>query len=559
MIVTMIDTHLLKRHFPALFLFVITSVIFAGCNACTEVDNTPTQEDTLRYARIEKYVADDDLPNVTAELEAFLATTRPHTSRMDMKVIDRLAWYRICGKRQQEGMMLVLKGDSIAHVMEDEMMQAVFQYANGRYLVNDNMEEAQRNMKEGADRIKEYFESTTDIEEKKYCAGKLISYYSNILLYMPDEQVQERHERLEQLEQLMVQFKKEELIPQSRLNTDFLNFYQLKVNLLMDEGKEAEAEEACQKAAQIECSNTWYKERAIETMLMELGKYDEVIDKLEKRQQVYLSIGDTLELNENYCSLLGSMATCYEKLGMKEQADAYKKEHTRVEEAITLHHANQKVERLSAEYEIQQKQYQIHEERMRRHRTLTIALVTTILLFIAMAGYVYYRRTTHIMKKKNKALSAHLDQILDEKKRLKEKQESVAKKYSDKGTETPSENMKEMDADSIRTVELFINELTSRKLYCNMNFDRDALLDELHIPRRPFPQKFETCTGTSISQFIQSLRLEYAADMIRNNKDYTIDAISLESGFSSRATFYRNFTKQFGITPTEYRAQCFEK
>ncbi|MBO4665121.1 MAG: helix-turn-helix transcriptional regulator, partial [Bacteroidaceae bacterium] len=110
-------------------------------------------------------------------------------------------------------------------------------------------------------------------------------------------------------------------------------------------------------------------------------------------------------------------------------------------------------------------------------------------------------------------------------------------------------------AEDFTAIERFIYELTSRKLFTDINFNRDSLIDELHIQKRTFTKKFEAYTGNSFKEYITSLRLEYAAQLIKEHPEYTIEAIAMECGIASYVTFHRNFTRHFGIAPSSYRAQ----
>ena len=109
---------------------------------------------------------------------------------------------------------------------------------------------------------------------------------------------------------------------------------------------------------------------------------------------------------------------------------------------------------------------------------------------------------------------------------------------------------------AIEQVLKFVEELISRKLFCDSNFDRETLMTECNLNRRLVTRYFETVMGKSYSKFLAVTRVEYAADQIRKFPNYTIEAIAAECGIASRATFYRLFSDHFGISPTDYRRQC---
>jgi AraC-like DNA-binding protein len=70
-------------------------------------------------------------------------------------------------------------------------------------------------------------------------------------------------------------------------------------------------------------------------------------------------------------------------------------------------------------------------------------------------------------------------------------------------------------------------------------------LDELLVQRK----------GISFVEWLNSFRIEYAKNLLLSNDQYTIDALSTMSGFSSRSAFYAAFKKITQITPTEYIKQ----
>jgi AraC family transcriptional regulator, dual regulator of chb operon len=63
---------------------------------------------------------------------------------------------------------------------------------------------------------------------------------------------------------------------------------------------------------------------------------------------------------------------------------------------------------------------------------------------------------------------------------------------------------------------------------------------------------FKECFHQTPSQFINELRLNYAANLLTNS-DESIVAISLESGFENLSHFYHQFKRKFNISPARFR------
>ena len=59
----------------------------------------------------------------------------------------------------------------------------------------------------------------------------------------------------------------------------------------------------------------------------------------------------------------------------------------------------------------------------------------------------------------------------------------------------------------------------------------------------------------SFYEFVNSYRIEAFKQALENNQfeDYTIEAISYECGFKSKASFYRIFKSKMNMSPLEYK------
>ena len=69
---------------------------------------------------------------------------------------------------------------------------------------------------------------------------------------------------------------------------------------------------------------------------------------------------------------------------------------------------------------------------------------------------------------------------------------------------------------------------------------------------RQFYRKFKEISGMSPSDLIRDYRMEKAARLLRN-EELSIQEVISEVGISSRAYFYKEFTRRFGMTPKTYR------
>ena len=80
---------------------------------------------------------------------------------------------------------------------------------------------------------------------------------------------------------------------------------------------------------------------------------------------------------------------------------------------------------------------------------------------------------------------------------------------------------------------------------------------ELDYPQSHLKYVFNYYSFCSFSEYQNNLKIKYALKLIKAGylDTRTIDSLATRCLFSNRRTFYRNFNKCVGFTPTEYQAQ----
>ncbi|TKG96983.1 response regulator [Puteibacter caeruleilacunae] len=85
----------------------------------------------------------------------------------------------------------------------------------------------------------------------------------------------------------------------------------------------------------------------------------------------------------------------------------------------------------------------------------------------------------------------------------------------------------------------------------DQQFRIERLIQELGISRTLFFKKIKALTGLAPSDFIRTVRLKYAAELlIKSPKN--ISEVAFDTGFASPKHFREHFKKQFGVTPSVY-------
>ncbi|HHW49130.1 MAG TPA: AraC family transcriptional regulator [Clostridiaceae bacterium] len=82
----------------------------------------------------------------------------------------------------------------------------------------------------------------------------------------------------------------------------------------------------------------------------------------------------------------------------------------------------------------------------------------------------------------------------------------------------------------------------------------ERLFDLSPVSREHLSRSFKKYLGTTPTQYINRLRLNYAANQLANTNRKIVD-ICYDSGFGNLSYFYQSFKSAYGVTPKEYRFQ----
>jgi len=88
----------------------------------------------------------------------------------------------------------------------------------------------------------------------------------------------------------------------------------------------------------------------------------------------------------------------------------------------------------------------------------------------------------------------------------------------------------------------------------NLVLGLDRLFELAPVSREHLSRSFKRYLSTTPTQYINHLRLNYAANQLANTNRKIID-ICFDSGFGNLAHFYQLFKSEYGITPKDYRLE----
>jgi signal transduction histidine kinase/ligand-binding sensor domain-containing protein/DNA-binding response OmpR family regulator len=141
-------------------------------------------------------------------------------------------------------------------------------------------------------------------------------------------------------------------------------------------------------------------------------------------------------------------------------------------------------------------------------------------------------------------LKARIKNLLEARKRAKERFASI-------GTILPSS---EITTNSID--EAFLDKTTKIVMdnISDPDFSLEDIIKLLGIGRSQFYRKISSITGQNPSNFIRTIRLKYASEMLLTQK-YSVKELTHLCGFNSSAYFTKTFKELFGMTPTQFVEQ----
>lgn len=78
------------------------------------------------------------------------------------------------------------------------------------------------------------------------------------------------------------------------------------------------------------------------------------------------------------------------------------------------------------------------------------------------------------------------------------------------------------------------------------------IADALHISAVHLQRQFRQTSGMTIWNFVNEVKVQNAAYLLLNT-ELPLSEVEEQAGFSSRQTFYANFTRRYGVPPSLYR------
>ena len=100
-----------------------------------------------------------------------------------------------------------------------------------------------------------------------------------------------------------------------------------------------------------------------------------------------------------------------------------------------------------------------------------------------------------------------------------------------------------------------INIIQEKKLYLEEHFTMNDLIEIMHINRNYLSEVISRSEYQSFYRLVNSMRIEHACDVLKNDPTMKLEQVAIASGFSSGSSFSQIFRRVMNVSPKEYISQ----
>lgn len=403
-----------------------------------------------------------------------------------------------------------------------------------------------------------------------------LRYHYNTLLIMQkwDRRYEDALKTMDDLEAIITREQGDEPHMEGLDEKEMKSLYAYRANFLYRLGRKAEAKENYNKFQTLIKSNQRFN-YLITPYLYDCELYDEMIRINAKQEKFLIDQADTV--NYLMTTVKRSLARAYEGKGDFRRAAAYYEQLSILRDSIKNREQRSAALELAAVYETAEKDALVQQQASQlRERNILLASAAGIVLLLCI-GLGTTVRHNLIIRRKNRAMARSISEEMDYKKQLRESRNTIneLRKQIEGAAEVnngaiPNDPETDDDDASIPSSSWELAEnrmifermevILSQKLpYLDRNFNRMDLAALAGVGRNRLNAIILQCKNISTAIYINNLRLEYAAQLIKEHPEYIVSRIAEDCGLPNISTFHRLFRDRYGMTPMEYKKALFSK
>lgn len=286
--------------------------------------------------------------------------------------------------------------------------------------------------------------------------------------------------------------------------------------------------------------------------LRERGRYPEAAKVNDDLIQKIRAHGDTLGEMMN-CAKWG-LAEVYQKMGNYKQAADLYVQVLEINDTLKARQAQNTAQELAAIYHDQEQKQTIQEQEMANTRKNYILVIVVAVLSGVIAYTVITVRQKRIISQKNRSLVKQITEAMTYKELYNNEKARLAELTSQDKNDQQSDVPNDLNAMTDEQLYQYVTEVIEReRLFLDPRFERQTVIDRFQLSKERVGNIFSQSEHAKLTNYIQQLRLEYAAQLLVEQPERSIVQIATDSGFSSHKYFTDRFRQYFSMTPTEFR------
>lgn len=229
-----------------------------------------------------------------------------------------------------------------------------------------------------------------------------------------------------------------------------------------------------------------------------------------------------------------------EKRGNFQKALIYERQDRMYEDSLFDEQKAKQIAELETRYETEKKEQTILLlERDKKIQSLLRNILIAALIVTAIGAIVVYILQRYRERKNREMLNLQIDYLTMENKELAEKYKQAIMGMGDQSFEAQDHRLLK------KALEIVEHNIADPL------FGVEKMAEEMGMSRANLHRKLKTAIGFPPSDFIRSVRLKRAANLLRNQAD-SVSQIGFTVGFEDQSYFAKSFKKQFGVSPSEY-------
>ena len=160
-------------------------------------------------------------------------------------------------------------------------------------------------------------------------------------------------------------------------------------------------------------------------------------------------------------------------------------------------------------------------------------------------------RQLRSIREKNAVLTKEITDRIANEEKYRASIEKQAEKQADTIAEADLSTLS--DSELYEYLHCFI---LKEKLHLNPQFDRQMLMDRLHLSKERIGAAFSKGSQyASLAAFVNEMRLTHGAKLLVEHPEMSITEVATASGFASNITFAHNFKERYALTPSSFREE----